>query len=211
MATKAIKLTLKKYSNKLTKFKAMSKQLYYSTKLQESQSDPRGTWKIIRSALPTCSDCSINYNTTLNICGKKINDSPLIANHFNGFFCNIGSSLAKQFSENKPNLFKRFLHRRISSSIYFDVPNYSEIISTIFSINMKKAVGHDNLHPFFLRTASTVITPYLHSFIEYSFINDVFPDNCTIARIVPLFKNGKRDEPTNYRPSSVLSCFSKLM
>ena len=81
---------------------------------------------------------------------------------------------------------------------------------TILSINMNKAVGHGNLHPFFLCITSTFITPYLHSFIEYSFINGVFPDNCTIAHIVPLFKNGKRDEPTNYRPISILSCFSEI-
>ena len=75
---------------------------------------------------------------------------------------------------------------------------------------MNKTVGHDNLHPFFLCIASTAITPYLDSFIEYSFINGVFSDNCTIARFVPLFKNGKRDEPTNYRAISILSCFSKI-
>ena len=147
----------------------MSKQFYYSTKLQESQNDLRGIWNIIRSALPTCSDCSINNNTTLNIHGKKVTDSRLVANHFNGFFCNIGSTLAEQFSENEPNLFKRFLHHRISSSACLDVSNHSEIISTIFSININKAVGHDNLHPFFLCIASTVIISYLHSFIEYSF------------------------------------------
>ena len=37
----------KKYSNKLTKIKAISKQLYHSTKLQESQNDPCEMWKII--------------------------------------------------------------------------------------------------------------------------------------------------------------------
>ena len=75
---------------------------------------------------------------------------------------------------------------------------------------MNKAVGYDNLHFFFLRLASTVITPYLRSFMEYSFTYGVFPDNCTMARIVPLFENKKRDEPTNYRPISILSCFSKI-
>ena len=64
--------------------------------------------------------------------------------------------------------------------------------------------------PFFLRVASTVITPYLHSFMEYSFINGIFPGNCTIARIVPIFKKGERDKPTNYRPISILSCFTKI-
>ena len=74
-------------------------------------------WKIIRSALTTRSNCSINNNTALNIHGKKITDSGLITNHFNEFFCNIESSCAKQFSKNEPNLFKKFLHYHISLSV----------------------------------------------------------------------------------------------
>ena len=46
--------------------------------------------------------------------------------------------------------------------------------------------------------------------MEYSFINGIFPGNCTIARIVPIFKKGERDKPTNYRPISILSCFTKI-
>ena len=76
---------------------------------------------------------------------------------------------------------------------------------------MNKAVGHDQIPAFFLRAATFVVTPYLHSFIEFCFTNGVFPDNCTIARIVPLFKKGDHKEPTNYRPISILSCFSKIM
>ena len=75
---------------------------------------------------------------------------------------------------------------------------------------MTKAVGDDNLHSFFLRMALTVITPYIHSFIEYSFTNGAFPNNCTIAEIVPLFKKRKRDELTIYRPISILSCFPNI-
>ena len=38
----------------------------------------------------------------------------------------------------------------------------------------------------------------------------MFPGKCTIVRIVPLLKNGKRDEPAIYRPISIPSCFSKI-
>ena len=62
----------KKYSNKLTKIKALSKKLFNATKLQESQNDLRGMWKIIHSALRTCSDCHVKNNTALNINGKKL-------------------------------------------------------------------------------------------------------------------------------------------
>ncbi len=38
-----------------------------------------------------------------------------------------------------------------------------------------------------------------------------FPHEWKIARVIPLFKNGKRNLPGNYRPISVLPAISKIM
>ena len=62
----------------------------------------------------------------------------------------------------------------------------------------------------FFRITSSFIIPYLQVFIEFCFTDGVFPKNCTIARIVPIFKKGERDKLKNYRPISVLTCFSKI-
>ena len=36
-----------------------------------------------------------------------------------------------------------------------------------------------------------------------------FPDACKIAKIKPLFKEGSKTDPSNYRPISLLSLLSK--
>ena len=76
---------------------------------------------------------------------------------------------------------------------------------------MNKAVGYDNISPFILRSASTVITPFLQLFINFCFNHGVFPENCETAKIVPIFKKGNREDPSNYRPISLFTCFSKIM
>ena len=39
----------------------------------------------------------------------------------------------------------------------------------------------------------------------------IFPDKLKIANVSPIFKNGEKDLLTNYRPISVLPCFSKIL
>ena len=74
-----------------------------------------------------------------------------------------------------------------------------------------KAVGHDKISSFFLKAAKEVITPYLTLFIEYMFTEGIFPRSCKIVRIAPIFKSGAKDEASNYRPISILTCFSKII
>ena len=73
-----------------------------------------------------------------------------------------------------------------------------------------KAVGYDSIPPFFLRTASTTLAPYIQVFIDCCFANSIFFKNATTAKIVPIFKKGECDNPTNYRPISILTSFAKI-
>ena len=52
--------------------------------------------------------------------------------------------------------------------------------------------------------------PLLHIFNQ-SLQSGIFPDNLKIARVTPLFKKGSNSELVNYRPISVLPCFSKIL
>ena len=79
-----------------------------------------------------------------------------------------------------------------------------------YLVNINKAVGYDSISPFFLRTASTTLAPYIQAFIDCCFANGIFPENATTAKIVPIFKKGERDNPTNYRPISILTSFAKI-
>ena len=53
------------------------------------------------------------------------------------------------------------------------------------------------------------ITPLTHV-INLSLIQGVFPSELKLARVVPIYKNGDRQQITNYRPISVTSFFSKV-
>lgn len=75
---------------------------------------------------------------------------------------------------------------------------------------MRKAVGHDNIPAFFLKTATLTIAPYLLVLTDYAFSSGIYPDSCKIAKVIPLHKKGDVNNPNNYRPISILTCFSKI-
>ena len=58
------------------------------------------------------------------------------------------------------------------------------------------------------KVIETIVKPLAHIF-NLSFSNGIFPDDMKIAKIIPLFKNGRK---TDYcRPIFILSQFSKIL
>ena len=110
---------------------------------------------------------------------------------------------------NKPSY--EYLTNTISSSIYVEPPTSNEILNPILSLNDNKAFGHDYIPAYVLKISRYIITPYLKYFTNFIFNNGVFPSNCKIAKVVPIFKNGCKEETYNYRPISILTCFSKII
>ena len=64
---------------------------------------------------------------------------------------------------------------------------------------------------FFVKTGAMVIAPILSVLYKACFKFCVFSSNLKIAQIIPVFKSGDKSQVTNYRPISILSCFSKIL
>jgi hypothetical protein len=54
------------------------------------------------------------------------------------------------------------------------------------------------------------IEPLVHIY-NVSFEMGIFPDMMKLAKIIPLFKKGDRQDTHNYRLISILSAFSKIL
>ena len=94
---------------------------------------------------------------------------------------------------------------------FFEPPTVNEIIACIGSLNANKAVGYDNIPAYFLKVAAPIIAPYLCFLIDYALLNGIFPDNYKIAKVLPIHKKGKKDNPSNFRPISILTCISTVI
>ena len=44
--------------------------------------------------------------------------------------------------------------------MYLEAANITEIVNTIFSLNLNKAVGHDKIPAYFLKITSFLLAPF---------------------------------------------------
>ena len=87
----------------------------------------------------------------------------------------------------------------------------TEVLKLIRNLPNKRSSGHDNIDNVLLKDIATIISdPLAHLFNE-SLSSGIFPDIFKLAEVVPLHKNGPRDQITNYRPISLLMTISKIL
>lgn len=47
-------------------------------------------------------------------------------------------------------------------------------------------------------------------YINQTILTNMYPDELKIARIKPMYKNGDKDNPDNYRPIAILPSLAKI-
>ena len=205
------RIIYEKYSNMLTRVKAASKKLYFHDAIHKSKNSPQKTWEVLNELL-VGKKRSLVKPSILNVEGKRIEETKLMAESFNNFFGKVGGTLAQNIDQ--PNkIFQYFLHKtkKIASTIALIPPTVNEVFNELNLLKSKKAAGSDELAPFFIKTTSLVIAPYMTYFTEFMFNQGFFPNILKIAKVIPIYKSGDKSLTENYRPISLLPTFSKVI
>jgi hypothetical protein len=91
--------------------------------------------------------------------------------------------------------------------LYISIAYMKKIIK---SLKTKSSYGYDEISTNIL----IISIPYIISPLTYicnqPLAQGIFPDRLKFALVKPIFKNGSKYEPSNYRPISLLSTFSKV-
>ena len=141
--------------------------------------------------------------------GTHVNDPVKMANLFDKYFVNVGSNIDKTIPRTKKSP-ADYLKDRISQSMFLAPVCPEEIQTIIHSLNADKAIEPYSIPVFLLKILSGIISLPLSSIINHSFETGVFPDKMKIGKVTPLHKKDSTDNPSNYRPISILSVFSKI-
>ena len=87
----------------------------------------------------------------------------------------------------------------------------SEILKAIKALKNNKTPGVDRVLNEYIKQTSTMFLPIYHKLFNMIFDSGILPDSWLVGIIKPIYKNkGNADDPSNYRPITILSCMGKL-
>ena len=89
--------------------------------------------------------------------------------------------------------------------------NINEIYNALINLDITKAKGPDKISNALLKNLFDSIPKSLHSLFNHIANKCVFPTKWKISKIVPIFKDGDKQLPSNYIRISLLSTVSKLL
>ena len=96
------------------------------------------------------------------------------------------------------------------SSFFVSPTDEAEVTSIISQMQTGKSVGPLSIPLTLLKMLKSAIAPSLAVLINESFCTGIFPDKLKIAKVIAIHKKGSTDNPSNYRPISLLSVFGKI-
>ena len=186
----------------------ISKKRYFSDKFNNCKNDVKRTWSIINGILHTKNNKS-PIPDALKFGSNIIHDPKQIANAFNDFFVNVGPTLASNIHSNTTA--EQYLNDANPTTLFMTPTDESKIYKVALScLKPNKSADYDNVKPSILRKVIHFIVKPLAYIINLSLHNGIVPDHLKIAKVIPIYKKGDPKASDNYRPVSVLSCFSKI-
>ena len=198
----------KNYRNNYNKNVKVAKKLYISDLLTKYRKDVKMTWRTINDLIGKKKVNNNMFPKNIFHDGKEVSSKREIANVFNTFFSSIGSDLASKIPDSEIP-FTTFLNRIDKDMVSKDISN-DELKVAISNLEPDKSPGFDEINPRVVKYVSAEIFKPLKFVINLSVRQGQVPEKLKIARVVPVFKEGDRENVSNYRPISVLTCFSKI-
>ena len=140
---------------------------------------------------------------------KDIHNNKSIAETFNDYFIYVGPTLAANIPQSTRSFESYLKYNNLTQEEY--IISDEEFETAFFSIKSNKSPGYDDISSNVIKEIYNYIQKPLKRIFSLSITKGIFPDDLKIAKVTPIYKAGEKTKVSNYRPISVLPCFSKKL
>ncbi|XP_046683282.1 uncharacterized protein LOC124369349 [Homalodisca vitripennis] len=192
-----------------TKLKTLWKQ-QNADFVERSENKSKAMWRVINNEKKEKSTKSQLEELKI---GEELIHSPTnIANHLNNFFVTIADKTLSQNLNGKPPTPITGPNRQPQIPLLtFAGTNEQEIGKIIDTLKSKTSAGEDEMSSKIIKKCKKEIITPLTDIINKSLTQGTFPSQLKLAKVYPKYKGGPTNEPSSYRPISLISTFSKIL
>lgn len=173
-----------------------AKEIYYKERIKKAKNEVKENWAIVNNLRGNANSIPEQYM--------------LNPNNLNDFYCTIAEKLTSTIGtqDNPMNYLKGI---NIPNTFLIEEINLFELKEVVQDIKNKNSSGIDEISPKILCNLPDTALHVLVNIINGYFAMGEFPSCLKTALVIPLFKGGELDDPSNFRPISLLSTLSKII
>ena len=196
----------KTYRNTLNTALRTAEKEYYERTFNDLKHNLKKSWAVIKSVINKNKKGTLP--TSFRINNVETKNTALIANAFNKTYANNGKTLASKI----PNVGidpMNYISEEVNDSIFVRPTDEVELKNVINNLR-NSSPGLDGIKANIVKNTTDIISSPLIQILNLSLQEGVFPTELKYAEVVPVYKSGPPNLINNYRPVSLLSCFSKI-
>jgi hypothetical protein len=180
-----------------------AKTTFHKELLNENSNNPRKFWDTIKKIFPYKTK-SVNNNTQ---------NEKITAEAFGNYFATAIKLLKEKSSLLTNFVWKYPLKQKVRTHKIFQAQYISHLFvsNQLKNLQRRKATGIDGLPSNMLKDCREFISKPLCHILNLSIRTGKVPETWKMAKLKPLHKSGATNDPSNYRPISVLPILSKIL
>ena len=197
----------KTFSKELNKSIGKSKRNHYNKLVRRSTKSSKLIWKQVNEIVQLKGKKTNQILHVQGSDGSEIYNPQQISESFNQFFVSIGKKLSSSFS---PSSCETPSFSSQTRSFFLKPLTVADVFSQIKQLDCSKSVRPCDPPIKLIKISNEVLSPILTKIFNYCIDNKIYPLDLKKACVIPIYKKGKKNLCSNYRPISLISPFSKI-
>ena len=201
--------------NKSHRFISLKKREYFENRLKENIAKLKDLWKTLKSVGLSKTFSVVQANATEDNRHLKY-ELKSVAQTFAKFYSNLVESLLKNLPIYPEKIDVNCVHNyykniELKDNFNLNLTTEKNVFKVLQFIHISKAAGIDKISGRFLKDGANILERPMAKIGNISIYSGIFPSNCKIAKLKPLYKKGSKTNPENFRPISLLPLISKVI